>query len=66
MADEVVRVRVNPDGTVELAVEGVEGMACLDETHDLVAMLGGEVVSQELTGEAYVDVATEEQLHRWQ
>lgn len=65
MADEVINVTIRPDGTVEMAVEGVEGMACLGDTQDLVTLLGGEVVSQELTGDAYVGVETDEQVYRW-
>lgn len=64
MADEVVRVTINPDGTVSMQVEGVPGMDCLAETEDLLRLLGGEVAAQELTAEAYVDAeqAGEERL----
>ena len=62
MADEV---RIGPDGAVEMAVHGVAGMECLTRTEDLVAALGGEVESRELTDEAYVDAEEEAQDRLW-
>lgn len=63
MSEEVIEVTIGPDGGVEMHVNGVAGMECLTVTEDLVQLLGGEIASQELTGEAYVE-ADEEQSER--
>jgi hypothetical protein len=55
MAEEIVEITIGPDGKVEMQVSGVAGMDCVSETEDLVRLVGGEVESQELTGEAYLD-----------
>lgn len=65
MAEETVHMTIKPDGTVDVAVEGIEGMSCLDETSALVHLLGGDVQSQELTGEAYLDVDEDQQVKQW-
>ena len=65
MADEVVEITIGPDGAVEMLVSGVAGMACLTETEDLVRLLGDDVESRELTGDAYVDVEHEQQDRLW-
>ncbi|HEY8478618.1 MAG TPA: DUF2997 domain-containing protein [Spirillospora sp.] len=51
--DETVEVTIRKDGGVEIKVTGIDGTACLDTTEELVALLGGQVESQELTAEAY-------------
>lgn len=51
--DETVEVTIKKDGSVEIHVTGVDGMACLATTEELVSLLGGEVEAQELTAEAY-------------
>lgn len=65
MSDERVEVTIHPDGKVELHVVGVEGMSCVDITEPLVKALGGEVLSQELTQEAYIDVSDENENRQW-
>jgi hypothetical protein len=65
MAEEIIEVAIGPDGKVEIHVNGIAGMGCLTETEDLVRLLGGEIESQELTGEAYVEVEQEEQDRLW-
>jgi Protein of unknown function (DUF2997) len=60
VAEETVEVSIGPDGRVEMRVVGVDGMACLASTGDLVGLLGGRVERQELTAEAYVEVEQEE------
>ncbi|MFC4048556.1 DUF2997 domain-containing protein [Actinomadura syzygii] len=65
--DETVEVTIKKDGSVEIHVTGVDGMACLATTEELVSLLGGEVESQELTAEAYntVDESQEQQDRLW-
>jgi len=65
MADEIIEVRISPDGKVAMHVQGVEGMACLEDTRELIELLGGEVDSQELTAEAYVEVSEEQRDRLW-
>lgn len=65
MADEVIEVSISPDGTVAMSVQGVAGMECLTQTEDLVALLGGDIESQELTDEAYAEVEQEDQERLW-
>ena len=65
MSDERVEVTIHPDGRVELHVVGVEGMSCVDITEPLVKALGGEVLSQELTQEAYIEVSDENENRLW-
>lgn len=65
MGEEILEVTIRADGRVEMHVRGVEGMACLAETQDLVALLGGDVETQELTAEAYVEVSEEQQDRLW-
>lgn len=65
MADEVIEVSISPDGTVAMSVRGVAGMECLTQTEGLVELLGGNIESQELTDEAYVEVEQEGQERLW-
>ena len=65
MGEEILEVTIRPDGRVEMHVRGIEGMACLAETEELLALLGGEIETQELTGEAYVEVSEEQQDRLW-
>jgi DUF2997 family protein len=65
MADEVIEVSISPDGTVAMSVRGVAGMECLTQTEGLVELLGGDIESQELTDEAYVEVEQESQDRLW-
>ncbi|MET7397960.1 DUF2997 domain-containing protein [Dactylosporangium sp. NPDC005572] len=58
MADEIVDVVIGPDGKVSMHVHGVDGMSCVDDTEQLVMLLGGDVEAQELTADAYVAVET--------
>lgn len=55
MGQETVEVTIGPDGKVSIGVAGMAGERCLDETADLVQVLGGDVEAQEMTGDAYVD-----------
>lgn len=69
--DETVEVTIKKDGSVEIHVTGVDGMACLATTEELVALLGGQVEAQELTAEAYniagdTTEETQEQDRLWQ
>ena len=66
MAEEILEVKIRPDGRVEMHLQGMEGMGCLAETQDLVSRLGGEVESQELTAEAYVETGEENHDRLWQ
>ncbi|WP_238011360.1 DUF2997 domain-containing protein [Dactylosporangium sp. AC04546] len=59
MADEIVDVVIGPDGKVSMHVQGVDGMSCVDDTEQLVMLLGGDVEAQELTADAYVAVETD-------
>lgn len=65
MAEEIIEVTIRPDGKVEMHVTGVTGMDCLQRTEELTQLLGGEVEAQELTAEAYQDVAEQEQEKLW-
>ena len=65
MADEIIEVTISPEGKVSMHVQGVEGMGCLEDTRELIALLGGEVDSQELTAEAYVEVSEEQREQLW-
>lgn len=66
MAEESVEVVIAADGTVELHVQGVAGARCVEDTDDLVRLLGGAVEHQELTEEAYRQDEAEEQDRLWQ
>ncbi|AKH85610.1 hypothetical protein AA958_28980 [Streptomyces sp. CNQ-509] len=66
MADEVIDVVIDPDGTLTMSVRGVAGMACLADTEGLVDLLGGEIESRELTDEAYADSEQEAHDRLWQ
>lgn len=61
----MIEVTISPDGKVAMHVQGVEGMACLEDTRELIALLGGDVESQEMTAEAYVEVSEEQQDRLW-
>lgn len=65
VADEVIEVSIGPDGTVAMSVQGVAGMECLTQTEGLVALLGGDIESRELTEEAFVEVEQETQDRLW-
>lgn len=62
-----IDVFVGRDGKVKIEVRGVPGMSCLDLTKELEAILGGEVVSREMTSEAQEirQESIQEQLRQW-
>ena len=62
---EEVEVTVSPDGKVTMHVRGVSGQACLKETQQLIALLGGDVESQELTAEAFIEIEGEQEERQW-
>ena len=62
---EEVEVIVSPDGKVTMHVRGVEGQACLVETQALINLLGGDVESQELTAEAFIQVENQQEERQW-
>ncbi len=65
MEVQTIEVVINPDGTVRIEVQGVNGPACLEVTKDLEAVLGGQVVARELTCEAVaVEAQVEAQVWR--
>lgn len=63
VAEETVEVVVKPDGGVEIHVAGYPGMDCLNATEELIRSLGGQVVEQSLTAEAYQDVEESQHHH---
>lgn len=52
MDDEIIEVVINPDGSVEVKVEGVKGPDCTVITEGLEQILGGEF-ERTYTGEYY-------------
>jgi hypothetical protein len=66
MAEEIVQITIGADGRVAIEVRGIGGTGCLDATEDLLALLGGDVDSQEMTAEAYVEQEQTESAHAWQ
>ncbi|MFW6694010.1 DUF2997 domain-containing protein [Streptomyces sp. MAR4 CNX-425] len=60
MEFQEIEVTIAPDGTTRIEVHGVPGRGCLDLTAALEDALGGEVVSRELTADAYA--VTDEQV----
>ncbi len=65
MVDETLEVTIGQDGKVTMTVVGVAGPGCVEQTEEFVQLLGGEVESQELTAEAYVEVAQQEPNQQW-
>ncbi len=63
---EEIEVIIDREGKVRVRVQGVKGMSCLDLTADLVAALGGEIIAQEMTAEAFEEVSEETQEWQWQ
>jgi hypothetical protein len=61
---EEIDVFIAKDGQVRIEVRGVQGMSCHDLTRSLEEALGGEVISRELTAEAYE--TAEQQTTGWQ
>lgn len=47
-----IDVFIDKKGEVKLEIRGVKGQKCLDLTQDLEAILGGEIISREMTPEA--------------
>ncbi|BAQ67054.1 DUF2997 domain-containing protein [Geminocystis sp. NIES-3709] len=47
-----IDVFIDDNGEVKLEIRGVKGQKCLDLTQDLEAILGGEIISREMTPEA--------------
>jgi hypothetical protein len=66
VAEEIVEVRIGPDGAVDVRVSGIEGMGCVTETGELITLLGGDVEEHELTGEAYAEVREDQREQLWQ
>jgi hypothetical protein len=65
VGEEVVEVTIRPDGKVEMRVEGVPGLHCLEVTGELARLLGGEIETQQLTAEAYQEVDETQQERLW-
>lgn len=61
---EEIEVIIGKDGKVQLKVRGVKGLACLDLTKELEAVLGGQIEAREMTPEA--DESAQEQVQAWQ
>lgn len=59
-----IEVIIDKDGRVKLMVRGVKGLACLELTRELEAMLGGQIEAREMTPEATETV--QEQSQEWQ
>lgn len=59
---ETVKVVINADGQVVIEVDGAHGPVCLQLTDDIVKMLGGEVLSQQLTQEYYEEQSVSEHI----
>lgn len=60
MEIQEIEVTIAKDGSVQIAVRGVKGKACLDLTQDLEQALGGVVLSREMTPEADDHPATDQ------
>lgn len=56
MAVHEVDVTIGKDGKVRIEIRGMEGMTCTEVTQELLDALGGEIISQEFTPEAYATV----------
>ena len=52
MEMQEIEVNIGKDGQVEIIVRGVKGPQCLDLTASLEEILGGVVISREMTPEA--------------
>jgi hypothetical protein len=48
-----IEILLEPNGQVRIQVRGVKGPSCLELTADLETALGGQVVSRQMTAEAY-------------
>ena len=57
-----ISVDLLPDGTVKVEIRGVRGKKCLEITKDMEQLLGGEVVSQNLTDEYDLQDDTQDDL----
>lgn len=55
MEMQEIEVNIGMDGQVEILVRGVKGPQCLDLTASLEELLGGVVISREMTQEANAD-----------
>ena len=52
MEMQEIEVNIGKDGQVEIVVRGVKGPQCLELTASLEEILGGVVISREMTPEA--------------
>lgn len=52
MAQEKIKVTIKKDGTMEVAVEGVAGKKCIEQTKELEVYLG-KVMDKEFTADYY-------------
>ena len=52
-SEKKITIEIGKDGKVSFTMNGVKGKACLEATKFLEEALGGEVISQEATGEMY-------------
>jgi hypothetical protein len=51
-----IDVFIDKDGNVRIEVRGVAGISCLELTAELEKVLGGEIISREMTHEAGEEV----------
>ncbi len=61
-----IEVIIDKDGQVKLMVRGVKGVACLELTRELEAILGGQIEAREMTPEATETVQEQSQEWQWQ
>lgn len=62
-----INVFIDKNGQINIDVQGVKGMGCLDLTKELETMLGGEIIKRELTSEAHQwEQQESEQEQEWQ
>jgi acetyl-CoA carboxylase beta subunit len=60
MIEQTIEVTIEPDGNVQIHIQGIKGTACLAETEALLALLGGKVLEQGFTIEMYEDAQQEQ------
>lgn len=56
-----IKVVISKDGKVELEVNGVKGMSCMQLTEALEAALGNEIMDREMKPDAYEQSASDQQ-----
>lgn len=70
MADKKLKIKLLPDGSIEMTTEGIKGKKCTDYVKLLEELTDSKVAKQEFTPEYYEEeyeyIQQDQQIYNWE